>query len=141
MLYLIRIILSNMFRLVIRASSGCCSYYKNKFVVSCVTIRLAHHTYNTSPTLWSKTHHITALFISPQTLNTFTSPSFSIFPLPVVIFTLCINNYPTRCNSTPYIYICKLLYLFRVVFSPIFSSSYHCIYSICKFPSRHVHYR
>jgi len=35
MLYFISIILTNMFRLVIRASSGCCSYYKNKFVVNC----------------------------------------------------------------------------------------------------------
>jgi len=130
MLYFIRIILTNMFRLVIRASSGCCSYYKNKFAVNCVTIRLTHHTYNTSPTLWIKTHHITVLFISPQTLNNFTSPDFSIFPFSAYIFTLRVNNYPTRCNNMQLIYICKLLYMFRVVFPPIIRSSYHCIYSI-----------
>jgi hypothetical protein len=69
MLYFIRIILTNVFRLVIRPSSGWYSYYINKFVVNCVTIRLAHHTDSTSPTLRIKTRHITALVITPQTLN------------------------------------------------------------------------
>jgi len=44
---------------------------------------------------------------------------------------VCGNNYPTRCNNVQFIYICTLLYMFRVVCSPIISSSYHCIYSSC----------
>jgi len=80
----ILIILTNKFRLVIRASLGWCSYYKNKFVVNCVTIWLAHYTDNTSTTLWIKTRHITALVITPQILNTFTS-HFSIFILYIYI--------------------------------------------------------
>ena len=43
---------------------------------------------------------------------------------------MCVNNYPKRCNNMHFIYICKLLYMFRVVFPPIIRSSYHCIYSI-----------
>jgi len=39
--------------------------------------------------------------------------------------------YTTRCNNIQFIYICKLLYMFRVVFPPIIRSSYHCTYSIC----------
>jgi len=35
---------------------------------------------------------------------------------------------PTRCNNIQFTYICKLLYMFRLVFPPIISSSYHCIY-------------
>ena len=42
---------------------------------------------------------------------------------------LGVNNYPTRCNNTQCIYICKLLYMFRVVPPPIIRSSYHCTYS------------
>src|SRR5215475_8267173 len=38
--------------------------------------------------------------------------------------------YPTRCNVTQFIYIWKLLYMFRVVLLPIIRSSYNCIYSI-----------
>jgi len=37
------------------------------------------------------------------------------------------NNYPTRCNNIQYIYICKMLYVFRVVSPPIIRSSSHCI--------------
>jgi len=33
------------------------------------------------------------------------------------------NNSPTRCNSIQFIYICQLLYMFRVIFSPITRSS------------------
>jgi hypothetical protein len=38
----------------------------------------------------------------------------------------CGNNYPTSCNNIQFIYICKLLYLFRVVSAPFIRSSYHC---------------
>jgi len=40
------------------------------------------------------------------------------------------NIYPTRCNVTQFIYIWKLLYMFRVVPPPIIRSAYNCIYSI-----------
>ena len=40
------------------------------------------------------------------------------------------NIYPTRCNVTHFIYIWKLLYMFRVVFPPIVRSTQNCIYSI-----------
>ena len=45
---------------------------------------------------------------------------------------ICVNNCPTRCNNIQFIYICKLLYMFRVVSPPIIRSSYHCIYSKVK---------
>jgi hypothetical protein len=38
--------------------------------------------------------------------------------------------YPTRCNVTQFIYIWKLLYIFRVVPPPIIRSANNCIYSI-----------
>jgi hypothetical protein len=41
-----------------------------------------------------------------------------------------VNNCPTRRNYTQFIYICKLLYTFRVESPPIIRSSYHCIYSV-----------
>jgi hypothetical protein len=36
-----------------------------------------------------------------------------------------VNNCPTRCNYIQFIYICKLLYIFQVVFQSIIRSSYH----------------
>jgi len=43
---------------------------------------------------------------------------------------ICVNNYPRRCNYQQFIYIWKLLYMFRAVSVSIIRSSYHCIYSI-----------
>jgi hypothetical protein len=40
------------------------------------------------------------------------------------------NMCPTRCNFTQFIYIWKLLYMFRVVTPPIIRSEYNFIYSI-----------
>jgi len=40
------------------------------------------------------------------------------------------NIYPTRCNFTQFIYIWKLLYMFRMIPPPIIRSAYNCIYSI-----------
>ena len=40
------------------------------------------------------------------------------------------NKYPTRRNVTQFIYIWKLLYMFRVILPPIIRSAYNCIYSI-----------
>ena len=56
------------------------------------------------------------------------------------------NNYPTRCNYIQFIYVCKPLYMFRVVSPPIIRSSCHCIHCIrdwtgTQFPSSHVHDR
>ena len=39
------------------------------------------------------------------------------------------NNCPTRCNNIRFIYVCKPLYMFRVVSPPIIRSSCHCIHS------------
>jgi hypothetical protein len=38
--------------------------------------------------------------------------------------------YSARCNVTQFIYVWKLLYMFRVVLPPIIRSAYNCIYSI-----------
>jgi hypothetical protein len=48
-------------------------------------------------------------------------------------------TYPTRCNITQFTYIWKLLYIFRVVFSPIIRSAYPCIYSICYLSHRYCY--
>jgi len=45
------------------------------------------------------------------------------------------NLFPTRCNVTQFIYICKLLYMFRLVSPPIIRSTHNCIYSICHLSS------
>jgi hypothetical protein len=46
--------------------------------------------------------------------------------------------YPTRC-VTQFIYIWKLLYIFRVVLPPIISSAYICIYSIWYLSHRYCY--
>jgi hypothetical protein len=38
------------------------------------------------------------------------------------------HTHTTRCNFTQFIYIWKLLYMFRVVLPPIIRSTYNCIY-------------
>src|SRR5215470_5696960 len=47
--------------------------------------------------------------------------------------------YPTRCNVTQFIYIWKLLYMFRVVLPPIIRSAYNCIYSIWYLSHRYCY--
>ena len=47
--------------------------------------------------------------------------------------------YPTRCNVTQFIYIRKLLCMFRVVFPPIIRSAYNCIYSIWYLSHRYCY--
>ena len=49
------------------------------------------------------------------------------------------NIYPTRYNFTLFIYIWKLLYMFRVVPLPIIRSAYNCIYSIWYFSDRYCY--
>jgi len=40
------------------------------------------------------------------------------------------SNCPTKCSYSQFIYICELLYMFRVVFPPIIMSSCQCIHRI-----------
>jgi hypothetical protein len=40
------------------------------------------------------------------------------------------NICPKRCNSAQFIYIWRLLYMFRVLLPPIIRSAYNCIYNI-----------
>jgi len=47
---------------------------------------------------------------------------------------ICVNNYPARCNNIHFIYICKLLYVFRLVSPPTISSSCHRIYRSLLLP-------
>jgi len=49
------------------------------------------------------------------------------------------NIYPTRCNVTQFIYIWKLLYMFRVVTQPIIRSTHNCIYSIWYLSNRYCY--
>ena len=49
-----------------------------------------------------------------------------------------VNHYLRRCNNIQFIYIYKLLYMFRVVSPPIIRNSYHCIYSIWHYCGRCV---
>ena len=46
---------------------------------------------------------------------------------------------PTSCNVTQFIYICKLLYMFRVVSPPIIRSTHNCIYSIWYLSDRYCY--
>jgi hypothetical protein len=56
-----------------------------------------------------------------------------------VVFNSNIRVYPTRCNFTQFIYIWKLLYMFRVVLSLIIRSAYNCIYSIWYLSRRYCY--
>jgi hypothetical protein len=47
--------------------------------------------------------------------------------------------YPTRCNFTQFMYVWKLLYMFRVVTPPIIRSAYNCIYSIWYLSDRYCY--
>jgi len=51
------------------------------------------------------------------------------------------NIYPTRCNFTQFIFIWKLLYMFRVVPPPTIRSAYNCIYSIWYLSHRYCYLR
>ena len=55
------------------------------------------------------------------------------------ISSVCSNIYPTRCNVTQFIYIWKLIYMFRVVPPPIIRSAYNCIYSIWYLSDRYCY--
>jgi hypothetical protein len=49
------------------------------------------------------------------------------------------NICPTRCNVTQFIYIWKLLYMFRVVPPSIIRSAYNCIYSFWYLSHRYCY--
>jgi hypothetical protein len=49
------------------------------------------------------------------------------------------NIYPTRCNVTQFIYIWKLLYMFRVVPPPIIRNPNNYIYSIWYLSHRYCY--
>jgi hypothetical protein len=49
---------------------------------------------------------------------------------PCIVSIFHIRVYPTRCNVIQFIYIWKLLHMFRMVLPPIIRSIYICIYSI-----------
>jgi hypothetical protein len=49
------------------------------------------------------------------------------------------NIYPTRCNVTHFIYIWKLLYMFRVVSPPIIRSAYNYVFSIWYLSHRYCY--
>jgi hypothetical protein len=57
----------------------------------------------------------------------------------VSIFQYTCTVYPTRCNVTQFIYIWKLLYMFRVVLPHIIRSAYNCIYSIWYLSRRYCY--
>jgi hypothetical protein len=47
--------------------------------------------------------------------------------------------YPTRCNVTQFIYVWKLLYMFRVILPPTIRSAYNCIHSIWYLSHRYCY--
>ena len=47
--------------------------------------------------------------------------------------------YPKRCNLTQFIYLWKLLYMFRVVSPPIIRTTHVCIYSIWYLSNRYCY--
>jgi len=47
--------------------------------------------------------------------------------------------FPTRCSVTQFIYLWKLLYMFRVVSAPIIRSTHNCIYSIWYLSNRYCY--
>jgi hypothetical protein len=49
------------------------------------------------------------------------------------------NICPTRCDITQFIYIWKLLYMFRVLLTPIIRNAYNSIYSV-SYLSHHYCY-
>jgi hypothetical protein len=53
--------------------------------------------------------------------------------------TLCSSIHPTRCNATQFIYIWKLLYMFRVVPPPIIRDENNCLYSIWYLSHRYCY--
>jgi len=56
-----------------------------------------------------------------------------------VYIPIYIYIYPTRYNFTQFIYIWKLLYIFRVLLPPIMRSAYNCIYSIWYLSHRYCY--
>jgi len=72
------------------------------------------------------------------TFNVYGSVHRKYIPIYTYIYTY-IYIYPTRCNFTPFIYIWKLLYMFRLVPPPIIRSAYNCIYNIWYLSHRYYY--
>jgi hypothetical protein len=61
-------------------------------------LRAAHHTDNTSPILWVRSRHVTAVYSTPKTLNNFNFHHF------IIIHSYSILNYYSTvktCNRNP----------------------------------------
>jgi len=63
----------------------------------------------------------------------------NMWPIQFTFLRVYSNIYPTRCNFTQFIYIWKLLYMFRVLLPPIIRSAYNCIYSIWYLSHRYCY--
>jgi len=55
-------------------------------------IRVLHHVDNTTPTLGIRTHHITSVYITPQTLNNFNFHYFIIIHSYPILFYIIIQK-------------------------------------------------
>jgi len=73
-------------------------------------------------------------FIESLSLQTELGFSVHFYPLQLSVMLKLHKTYssiyPTRCNFAQFIYIWKLLYMFRAVPPPIIRSTNNCIYSI-----------
>ena len=62
-----------------------------------------------------------------------------------VFYNSCLKTFgsqlvhPKRCNITQFIYLWKLLYMFRVVSPPIIRSTHNCIYRIWYLSNRYCY--
>ena len=72
-------------------------------------------------------------------MNDFELRKVYSFPVKLILTRLYSNIYLKRCNVTQFIYIWKLLYMFRVVPPPIIRSTNNCIYSIWYLSHRYCY--
>src|SRR5215475_12547983 len=88
--------------------------------------------------------HLNADFINPLSAELNPICHFLILLGDLTFMGPCIISifqyiYTTRCNVTQFIYIRKLLYMFRVVLPPIIRSTYNCINSIWYLSHRYCY--
>jgi len=115
--------------------------------VSCVYFFFVHFPFQPSPQKKSELYapNSNSCIFTPIEnwthvyMNLFTRNSPHYHILKYLLFLLKHPVYPTRCNFTQFIYIWKLLYMFRVVPPPIIRSAYNCIYSIWYLSQRYYH--
>jgi len=75
-------------------------------------------------------HFVTIVATSISSLNFVTTIYCFIYIQGSVHREIYANNCPIRCNYIQFIYICKPLYMFRVVSPPIIRGSCHCIHNM-----------